>query len=110
MKHSRLYADDDNEIYDEYEDEAFDSTKEGFQVHENQLSKEVEARQSWKGQSDMTAALAGLQTIRDQNARKSGAIDYADPSDFDAAINKLKGVGDEPFVVRDDKDQLFSGY
>ena len=44
MKHSRLYADDDNEIYDEYEDEAFDSTKEGFQVHENQLSKEVEAQ------------------------------------------------------------------
>ena len=100
------YAEDDWNLYDDYEDRTVFEGKEGFQVQENQLEHRPQGHAATDGKqketkvkgSNISSALAGLRRI---NSKADEAYED-DLSAFDNALDRLRGMGD-PFVVDDDE-------
>ena len=112
-KRAKGYAEDDWNLYDDYEDNTVFEGKEGFQVQENQLEHRPQGPAAGNMRSDrasrgmqakgsnISSALDGLRRI---NAKeKEGYED--DLSAFDSALDRLRGMGD-PFVVTDDEEPI----
>ena len=110
-KRTKGYAEDDWNLYDDYEDNTVFEGKEGIQVQENQLEhrprgsaaagrERTDGRPQARG-SNISSALDGLRRI---NAKEKEAYED-DLSAFDNTLDRLRGMGDA-FVVNDDEDPI----